>query len=218
MSDVKWHYQTTPPTVTNGNDVSPRCDPAGSLMVNTSGSNAAPAAAGDATANPSLFGQLSYILGFNGTTWDRIRTGILAKTATVTGVLNSLVMGRYNLNPPTLTDGDAQLAQLDAAGNVRAADQYITAYNFTNITAATTTVVKSGSGVLHSVVFNTYVGAATVTIYDNTAASGQKIATITLPAAGAGDVPLATLYDIEFQNGLTIVTSGATDLTVAWSN
>lgn len=176
----------------------------------------ASAAAADATANPTLVGRLAYLMGFNGATWDRVRTAIVAKTATFTGILNTLPLGRYNLTPATLTDGDAQLLQLDASGNLRAAEQYAVGWNFANITTATTTTAKSGAGVLRRIIVNTLGTTPTITVYDNTAASGTKIATIVLPAAGAGDMPMAIEFDAAFATGLTVVTSATCDITVIY--
>lgn len=87
---------------------------------------------------------------------------------------------------------------------------------FSNIKTATTTTSKSGAGFLHTLTINTYVASATVTIYDNTAGSGATIATITLPSTITSLGPHTLTYDIAFATGLTIVTSGATDLTVAY--
>lgn len=85
------------------------------------------------------------------------------------------------------------------------------AHNYTNISTATTTVVKSGTGVLHSIVVNT-TAAAAITVYDNTAGSGTKIATIAAsPAIGS-----TFQYDVAFATGLTIVTAGTSDITVSW--
>jgi len=83
-----------------------------------------------------------------------------------------------------------------------------------NITTATTTVVKSGAGVLHLVNVNTKgTVASTVTVYDNTAASGTKLATIdSLNLSGPFQ------YDVSFVTGLTVVTTGtaAPDITVSY--
>lgn len=87
------------------------------------------------------------------------------------------------------------------------------AYNYTNISSNTTTVIKSGTGIMHTLVINTRGGTSTCTVYDNTAGSGTKIATI--------DTTLSTtafVYDADFTTGLTIVTAGvsAADVTVTW--
>lgn len=87
---------------------------------------------------------------------------------------------------------------------------------FANITTATTTVVKSGAGILHKIIINTHVASATITIFDNTAGSGTKIGTITLPSTITSDDPTSLAYDLGFSTGLTLVTSGTTDLTVVY--
>jgi hypothetical protein len=79
---------------------------------------------------------------------------------------------------------------------------------FTNITTATTTTAFSGKCILERVVVNT-TAAGTVVIYDNTAASGTKIASLPAsPAVGGYE------YGCLCANGVTIVTGAATDLTV----
>lgn len=82
--------------------------------------------------------------------------------------------------------------------------------NYTNITSATTTTIKSGKGVLRSININT-TAAGTITVYDNTAASGTKIATFPASAVvGTRD------FGCRFHTGLTIVTAAASDITVIW--
>lgn len=87
------------------------------------------------------------------------------------------------------------------------------AYSFVNITTATTTVVKSGAGVFKGIAINSIGTTVTITIYDNTAASGTKIATI------SGVLPLQRInFGVKFSTGLTIVTTGvaAADMTVMY--
>lgn len=85
----------------------------------------------------------------------------------------------------------------------------------TNITTATTTTVKSGPGVLISLVINKAIASSTYTIYDNTAASGTKIGTVTLPATLTAN-QFTLPYLIQFSTGLTIVTSSTDDITVVF--
>lgn len=87
---------------------------------------------------------------------------------------------------------------------------------YVNITTATTTTVKSTKGFLHSIIINTLVASATITIFDNTTGTGTKIGTITLPSTITGDPASSLIYDLSFSTGLTIVTSGATDITVVY--
>ncbi len=81
---------------------------------------------------------------------------------------------------------------------------------FLNIATGTTTLVKTGPGVLHSLTINKSV-ASTITIYDALTAVNPVIATI-----AASVVEGTLVYDIAFSTGLTIVTAGASDLTVSY--
>lgn len=84
-------------------------------------------------------------------------------------------------------------------------------YNFTDISTATTTTVKTGGGILHNITINT-TAASTITIYDSLTGTGTKIATIAAsPVIGSNFT-----YDVSFTTGLTIVTAGASDITVSW--
>jgi len=86
-----------------------------------------------------------------------------------------------------------------------------TPYTHRNITTGTTTVVKSGAGVLKGITVNT-TAAGTVIIYDNTSAAGTKIGTLkTSVAEGTYE------YNVAFATGLTIVTGAASDITVAYN-
>lgn len=88
-------------------------------------------------------------------------------------------------------------------------------FNYTNVLTATTTVAKSGSGYLKRIVINKPVASGVITVYDNTAASGTKIATITHPATLLqGEINLE--YDVRFVTGLTVVTSSTDDITLVW--
>lgn len=80
----------------------------------------------------------------------------------------------------------------------------------TNIATNTTTTVKSGSGYLARITINT-TAAGAITVYDNTAASGTKIATF--PASA-----VVGTYEFggRFTTGLTIVTAAASDITVIY--
>ena len=87
-------------------------------------------------------------------------------------------------------------------------------FAYANITGDTTTTVKSGKGYLHAITLNAPTATETITIYDNTAGSGTKIGTITIPAS---PVPVTLFYDVAFWTGLTIVTAtAASDITVSY--
>lgn len=86
---------------------------------------------------------------------------------------------------------------------------------FSEITSATTTAVKGTPAILHQICVNTLVGASTIKAYNATTATGTPI-TITLPATITGDNPFCVKYDIYMSTALTVVTSGATDVTVTY--
>lgn len=79
----------------------------------------------------------------------------------------------------------------------------------TYISTATTTTVKSGTGRLFTLNL-TETSAGAITIYDNTAGSGTVIAVLKASVAEQTFV-----FNVKFTTGLTIVTAGASKLTVS---
>lgn len=88
-------------------------------------------------------------------------------------------------------------------------------YSFLNIAGAATTTVKSGAGKFICLIMNKPIANGVITIYDNTAASGTKIATITNPAVLLQE-QIELRYECAFATGLTVVTSAADDITVVY--
>lgn len=87
-------------------------------------------------------------------------------------------------------------------------------YDYKNITSQTTTLVKSGAGLLHSITFNKPVATGTVEIDDALTNTTPKIGTITIPA---NPQPFTVIYDVNFTIGLSITTGTADqDITVAY--
>ena len=90
-----------------------------------------------------------------------------------------------------------------------------------NLTTSGTFTLKSGQGKLHAIVVNTAVASATIKLYDNIANSGASLGVITLPSTVGNPFSLPYGDGSEnnqaggcpFFNGLTVVTSGAMDLT-----
>lgn len=78
--------------------------------------------------------------------------------------------------------------------------------NYATAQAATTLV--TGAGVLHAIVINRPIASATITVYDNTAASGTLMHTVTLPATLLEDGPDQILVDAKFSTGLNVTTTG----------
>ena len=84
-----------------------------------------------------------------------------------------------------------------------------------NIAGAGTVVVKNEGGVLRRIVVNKAVASGVITVYDNTAASGTIIATITNPLTLLHSMVVLE-YNCSFNTGLTVVTSAADDITVVY--
>lgn len=87
--------------------------------------------------------------------------------------------------------------------------------SFSEIATATTTLVKSGATILHSVCINTHVASATIKVYNALTATGTPF-TLTEPSTITGDPPSCLKYDVYFSTGITVVTSGASDVTVTF--
>lgn len=80
-------------------------------------------------------------------------------------------------------------------------------FDYKYLNAAATTVIKSAGGILHTVVVGVKAAvAATLTLYDNTAASGTVVAVIDLQNPVSGSYQ----FDVRLINGLTAVISAGT--------
>ena len=102
---------------------------------------------------------------------------------------------------------------LPAPAQVAPAQYIAAAYAYLNITTDTTTTVHSGNTILGAICINTAAANETIAIYNNTAASGTLLGTITLSSTSGG----CFNYNAYLNLGLTIVTGvAAADLTVIW--
>lgn len=77
-----------------------------------------PAAAvdSDAYANPTTTDVKSFGHSFNGTTWDRNRSGVVTPSATMAGIQNTLPWAVYNATPPARTEGQGGPLQATTGG------------------------------------------------------------------------------------------------------
>ena len=116
----------------------------------------------------------------------------------------SLFGGTSNPLPVVLSSG---IAGEDLINNILVTeDRYTYATSF----GTATTTIKTGSGYLKriSVTNPMMFGAAgTISVWDNTAASGTPMGTITIPA-GTTAVPFPVPFDESFSNGLTLSFGG----------
>lgn len=86
---------------------------------------------------------------------------------------------------------------------------------YKNLTANATTTLKSGAGRLYAITLNTKGASAnTLTVYDNTAASGTKIGTFDT-VNGVIGLMFEAPFGVNFSTGLTAVlaTGTAADVT-----
>lgn len=98
--------------------------------------------------------------------------------------------------------------------------------SYKNITGNVTVTVKSSTGILNWITVNNNTTGGTVKIYDSISASGALIATMTLGTPSGGLLSTSGQsgpdffgpLNLEFTNGLTIVTSGSSnnDITVIY--
>ncbi len=88
-------------------------------------------------------------------------------------------------------------------------------YNYTRVTTAATTLVKTGPGVLHAIVVNKPTSTATIEADDAITNTTPVIGI--LGAFAASIAPFSLPYDVAFTTGLSVTVGTATvDATVVW--
>ena len=119
--------------------------------------------------------------------------------------VSSLIGGQFNTTLPTLTNTQQSAVQANQFGE----HTFQFRNKIKNIAGAATTVVKSGSGRLHGVQINNPSAGGVITVYDNTAASGTKLMTITSGFGSSAPAVFLGPLGAEFATGLTVVTTVA---------
>lgn len=90
-------------------------------------------------------------------------------------------------------------------------------YNYTHITTQTTTLIKTGAGILHSIIVNSHAASATIEFDDALTHTSPVIGIITLPSTITAVIPISLEYDVQFSTGLSVTTGTANaDITVVW--
>lgn len=88
-------------------------------------------------------------------------------------------------------------------------------YNYTRVTTAATTLVKTGPGVLHAIVVNKPTSTATIEADDALTNTTPVIGI--LGAFAASIAPFSLTYDVAFSTGLSVTVGTATvDATIVW--
>lgn len=107
---------------------------------------------------------------------------------------------------------------LVARGDLHQSAQSIGPSSSSVITAAATTAVKATAGILRRVSVTTGVASATIKLFDLASASCTGTPSTNPKAVITEPVTITNPYTLEFQqsfsNGICVLTSGATNLTV----
>jgi len=188
------------------------------ILGNTSGTSlAAPTAGADGVSNTALGLQTyNYPLVFNGTTWDRLR-GDLTNGAFVNVKTSVLPTGGATSANQSTEIGSLATIATNSGSPIPAGTNaigYLSGFSYAHISTATTTTVKSGAGVVHTICVNTLgTVASTITVDDALTATTPTIGVInSLTLLGC------QTFDVAFATGLTLVTTGtaAPDVTVSY--
>lgn len=126
-----------------------------------------------------------------------------------------------NLNFPVRIDSTNSAGSTAYTITCRVATIYrlgelMTSPTYKNITGVSSSqILKYGAGVLHSIGIGTPVNNATITVYDNTTGTTNKIGLLTLPNSATPFVWDFGSKGLTFSNGLNIVPSSTSlDLTI----
>ncbi len=121
--------------------------------------------------------------------------------------------GVYNSTLPTYTTGQRGDSQISSFGETAV----VSRNKYFHSSASGATTVKSGAGRLHTLTIAPAAASfVTVTVYDNTAASGTIIAVLRVEGASNSTSSQAYVFDVEFSTGLTVNASAAADITSSY--
>jgi hypothetical protein len=117
----------------------------------------------------------------------------------------------------TMTVGSATFTGLAALDYLNNLDISLGYAQYKNVSGNGTTVVKATGGVLVAVIINNNATGGTVTVYDSITGSGTVIFGILVGSPSGGLLSTSGLpgpfttgpLDLEFYNGLTVVTAGS---------
>ena len=193
------------------------------------GTSATPTLAALAASSPNSLAFLGIAVGTaaqatsvtTGTSWTLNST---QNTTTPAGLFSFGALSQY-LGSTTAVIPTATIAGSEPYAAVSAIFKPVTlgiggtvqigGYNYTRVTTAATTLVKTGPGVLHAIVVNKPTSTATIEA-DDALTNTTPIIGI-LGAFAASIAPFSVTYDVEFTTGLSVTVGTATvDATVVW--
>lgn len=208
-------YNSTNPTVTNGNYGHLQIGSRGSLRVELWSANQASAAfsvvqtAADALANPAQVGITTYGMAYNGTTWDRLRSIINATNSVGTGIAAvGLVAQLDDTSPTTITENQFGNVRMSPT---RALYHEDGPYIMGRVTADGQ--IKGSAGFLHTISVSVLTATPTaglLTIYDSLTETGTILYTMWVPTTLVSnnvrlDVPFGTGLYVAFDATLASV-------------
>ncbi len=170
------------------------------------------------------------LVGFNGTTWDRLRTAISTATSTLTGILNTLPLLKYVSSAETLTNGQVSGFKGDANSNLLASlgallagedlltNILVTENRYSYSYCVADTQVKAGAGFVHSLTFTPLDAAATagtIFLYDSLTEAVPTVFSYYIPAAAL--VPVTVILDVVCGTGIYIGFTTTADVAVTVS-
>lgn len=151
----------------------------------------------------------------NSTVWYLIDGVLLHKTSASTATLTAttnLKVGASVANSGTHATANKLVVRVASISRLGIAD---TNPQYFHGTTAATSILKYSAGTLKRVTINDYAAAtSTITIYDNSAGSGTPVIAVIKSVTGA--TPTTLNYEVPFSNGLSIVSTGTWDFTVAY--
>lgn len=162
----------------------------------------------DTSPNPTAPAVDAKISGYNGTTWDRLRSGLSGTLTAIAGILNVFPIGRYNLATITLADGAYRGLQLDANANLKTNPGYLVLLRSSSTALEASRVVKTSSGDFFRV--KGYSTAAGFIQVHNTAAVPGAAAVPIISFAIAANQNFEEDYadlPFNFSTGITVVFS-----------
>lgn len=209
-SNTRLVYKNSPTQVTvEGDQVDAWSDGYGRQHVIVDSGGGTPGILPAALGQTTMANSLPVVIASNQSTFP-VTVTAGAKGATAAATVTSTANGADHQGLDSV-EQYAAVAEDNLAGRILTEQRN----TYTNISTATTTVVKSGAGFLHMIMVNKAVASDVITIYDNTSAAGTKIATVTMPAVLLSS-QVNLRFDVTFSTGLTIVTAQASDSTVSW--
>lgn len=160
----------------------------------------------------------------------RINAGIAFRAVSVSGVYYlAATMDIFEFDCQILQDGGSDQTDYENNYASLAANFSISPLapgSYRNITGNSTVEVKSSAGVIMGIMINNNSTGGTITIYDNTAASGTKIGTLQIGTPSGGLLSTSGItgtsgfiaINTKFTTGLTVVTAGSTsnDVTIIY--